>query len=41
MNQHPQASDVYLIVEVADSTLKKDCEVKDKLYAQAGIADYG
>ena len=27
-------------MEVADSTLKQDCEVKDKLYAQAGIADY-
>ncbi|MEM9806208.1 MAG: Uma2 family endonuclease [Cyanobacteria bacterium P01_D01_bin.56] len=26
--------------EVADSTLKQDCEVKDKLYAQAGITDY-
>jgi len=25
---------------VADSTLKQDCEIKDKLYAQAGIADY-
>jgi Uma2 family endonuclease len=25
---------------VADSTLKQDCEVKDKLYAQAGIVDY-
>jgi Uma2 family endonuclease len=28
------------VVEVADSTLKQDCEIKDKLYAQAGIADY-
>jgi Uma2 family endonuclease len=38
--QHPRPSDVYLVVEVADSTLKYDCETKDKLYAQAGIADY-
>ena len=38
--QHPRPSDVYLIVEVADSTLKYDCETKDKLYAQAGITDY-
>lgn len=38
--QHPQPHQVYLIVEVADSTLKQDCEVKDKLYAQAGITDY-
>lgn len=38
--QHPHPSDIYLVVEVADSTLKQDCEVKDKLYAQAGIIDY-
>jgi Uma2 family endonuclease len=38
--RHPRPSDVYLVVEVADSTLKYDCETKDKLYAQAGIADY-
>lgn len=37
---HPRPDQVYLVVEVADSTLKQDCEVKDKLYAQAGIADY-
>ncbi|MGD2182900.1 Uma2 family endonuclease [Lusitaniella coriacea] len=37
---HPHPSDVALVVEVADSTLKQDCETKDKLYAQAGIADY-
>jgi Uma2 family endonuclease len=38
--QHPQPQDICLIVEVADSTLKYDCEVKDKLYAQANITDY-
>jgi Uma2 family endonuclease len=37
---HPRPSEIYLIVEVADSTLKQDCEIKDKLYAQAGIDDY-
>jgi Uma2 family endonuclease len=37
---HPRPSDIELVVEVADSTLKQDCEIKDKLYAQAGIADY-
>ena len=37
---HPTPSDICLIVEVADSTIKQDCEVKDKLYAQAGIIDY-
>lgn len=39
-DHHPRPSDVYLVVEVADSTLKQDCEIKDKLYAQAKIADY-
>ena len=38
--QHPRPDQVYLVVEVADSTLKYDCEVKDKLYAQAGIIEY-
>jgi Uma2 family endonuclease len=38
--QHPRPEQVYLVVEVADSTLRQDCEVKAKLYAQAGIADY-
>jgi Uma2 family endonuclease len=38
--QHPRPEQVYLVVEVGDSTLRQDCEVKAKLYAQAGIADY-
>ena len=38
--RHPGPNDVHLVVEVADSTLKYDCETKDKLYAQAGISDY-
>lgn len=38
--KHPRPEQVYLVVEVADSTLRQDCEVKAKLYAQAGIADY-
>jgi Uma2 family endonuclease len=38
--RHPRPSDIYLVVEVADSTLKHDCETKDKIYAQAGITDY-
>jgi Uma2 family endonuclease len=39
-DRHPRPSDVDLIVEVADSTLKQDCEIKDKLYAQANIIEY-
>jgi Uma2 family endonuclease len=37
---HPVPEDIYLVVEVADSTLKQDCEVKDKLYARSSIAEY-
>lgn len=37
---HPRPEQIALIVEVADSTLKQDCDVKDKLYAQADIPDY-
>ena len=40
VDHHPRPDEVYLVVEVADSTLKQDCEVKDKIYAQAGIDDY-
>jgi Uma2 family endonuclease len=39
-DRHPNASDVVLVVEIADSTLKYDTEVKDKFYAQSGITDY-
>ncbi len=40
VDHHPVPSEVYLIVEVADTTLKKDCGIKAIAYAQAGIADY-
>ena len=36
---HPQAEDVLLIVEVADTTLQYDREVKLPLYAVAGISE--
>lgn len=39
-DHHPLPEEIELVVEVADSTLKKDCEIKDKLCAQAGISDY-
>jgi Uma2 family endonuclease len=38
--RHPLPAEIHLIVEVADSTLKYDCQVKDKLYAKANIPDY-
>jgi Uma2 family endonuclease len=37
---HPTPSDIYLLIEVSDSTFKKDCELKAITYAQSGIADY-
>ena len=36
----PNADDVLLVIEIADSTLKYDQEVKVPLYAEAGISDY-
>ena len=39
-DHHPTPEEIVLLVEVADSTLKQDTEVKDKLYAGAGIAEY-
>lgn len=39
-DRHPIPSDIYLVIEVADTTLKKDCELKAIAYAQPGIADY-
>jgi Uma2 family endonuclease len=37
---HPNPSDVLLLIEIADSSLKYDQEVKLPLYAEAGISDY-
>jgi len=36
---HPRAADLLLVVEVADTTLVYDREVKVPLYAQAGIPE--
>jgi Uma2 family endonuclease len=37
---HPTPAEVYLIIEVADSSLTYDREVKAEIYARSGIADY-
>jgi Uma2 family endonuclease len=37
--QHPCPKDVFLLVEVSDSTLETDREVKLPVYARAGIAE--
>ena len=39
-DHHPTPSEVYLIIEVADSSFKYDRETKAKAYAKSGIADY-
>lgn len=38
--RNPQPGDVRLLVEVADSTLPYDLNVKARLYARAGIVEY-
>jgi Uma2 family endonuclease len=37
---HPTPLEVYLIIEVADSSLTFDREIKAKAYGRSGIADY-
>jgi Uma2 family endonuclease len=37
---HPQAGDVFLLVEVSDTTLEADREIKIPLYAEAQIPEF-
>lgn len=37
---HPTAAQAVLVIEVADSSLAFDCEIKQRLYAAAGIPHY-
>ena len=39
-DHHPVPGEIYLIIEIADSTVDRDLNVKADLYAAAGIADY-
>jgi Uma2 family endonuclease len=39
-DRHPTPSEVYLIIEVADTTLRTDFGIKANLYARSQIADY-
>jgi Uma2 family endonuclease len=39
-SSHPQPEDVYLVIEVAESTVDFDRNVKAVLYAQSGIGEY-
>ncbi|MBF2066566.1 MAG: Uma2 family endonuclease [Calothrix sp. C42_A2020_038] len=40
INGHPTPDDIFLIVEVADRTLTKDCTTKARTYAKAKIPEY-
>lgn len=40
VSAHPRPSDVLLLIEISDSTLQYDQDVKISLYAEAGISDY-
>ena len=40
LHQHPQASDLALVVEISDSSLRRDQGLKQRIYAQAGIPTY-
>ncbi len=40
LSGHPTPVDIFLVAEVADSTLKYDQDVKLVLYAESGISDY-
>jgi len=40
LSSHPQPSDILLLIEISNSTLKYDREIKLPLYAEAGISDY-
>ena len=38
-SSHPEAQDVYLVIEVADTSLVTDREVKLPIYARAGVSE--
>jgi Uma2 family endonuclease len=40
VDSHPSPADIILVIEVADSTIKFDREIKAPLYATAGIIEY-
>ena len=40
ISAHPRPKDVFVVIEVADTSLDKDREVKAPLYAKHGIPEY-
>jgi Uma2 family endonuclease len=39
-DHHPTPAEVFLLIEVADTSLKFDCEVKASAYSRSGITEY-
>ena len=39
-DRHPIASEIYLLIEIADGTLKNDCEIQGQVYARSHIDDF-
>jgi Uma2 family endonuclease len=39
-NRHPEAEDIFWLIEVANTSLKKDLELKGSIYASAQIQEY-
>lgn len=40
LDHHPTPNEIFLLIEVADSTLNRDCKLKASTYAKANIVDY-
>jgi Uma2 family endonuclease len=38
--QHPHPENIFWLIEFSNTSLKKDLEIKDKIYAAAGIQEY-
>ncbi len=39
-DRHPHPADILIVIEVADSSLRHDRDVKQRIYADAGIREY-
>ena len=40
LDHHPYPEDIFWLIEYADSTLATDLNIKQRIYAQAGILEY-
>ena len=39
-SHHPYSEDIYLLIEISNSSLKKDLETKAQIYARNNIPEY-